>query len=95
MGLDWRGQQAKIKSDTGYGDISIPLQTPSGMQEMACIPLTKLNGWLFSINKNKVHPDHRGKVITNVKVIVLYAVAINSQDSLHIFFATNEIVFVL
>ncbi|HAS8353861.1 TPA: hypothetical protein I7721_22630, partial [Vibrio vulnificus] len=34
-----------------------------GLQEMLCIPLRKLNGWLFSINPNKVKASIRDKLI--------------------------------
>ena len=63
MGLDWRSQQAKIRTSERYGDITIPLDTPGGLQEMLSIPLKKLNGWLFSINPEKVKPELKNKVI--------------------------------
>lgn len=63
LGLDWRSQQAKITASSRYGHMSIPLQTAGGKQEMICIPLRKLNGWLFSINPAKVREDLREKVI--------------------------------
>lgn len=62
MGIDWRGQQAKIRSSKRYGDITLPMQTTSGIQEMVCMPLTKLNGWLFSVNSAKVKPEIREKI---------------------------------
>lgn len=48
-------------SKFGCGDISIP--TKGGIQKMLCIPLKKLNGWLFSINPSKVRADIRDKLI--------------------------------
>jgi len=33
------------------------------MQEVFTIPLSKLNGWLFSINPNKVKPEVKTKLI--------------------------------
>ena len=33
------------------------------MQEVFTIPLSKLNGWLFSINPNKVKPEVKAKLI--------------------------------
>ena len=63
MGLDWRAQQAKIRASKRFDDIAIPLQTSGGIQEMVCIPIKKLNGWLFSVNSDKVKPEIREKVI--------------------------------
>ncbi|MCX5819744.1 MAG: phage antirepressor N-terminal domain-containing protein [Deltaproteobacteria bacterium] len=62
MGIDWRGQQAKIRKSKRFDDISIPLQTTGGIQEMVCMPITKLNGWLFSVNSDKVKPEIREKI---------------------------------
>ncbi|SPY32484.1 phage antirepressor N-terminal domain-containing protein [Pasteurella canis] len=33
------------------------------IREMLCMPLKKLNGWLFSINPEKVRSDLKEKVI--------------------------------
>ncbi len=63
MGLDWKSQYAKIRNTKRYGDITIPLQTPGGLQEMLCIHLKKLNEWLFSINPEKVRPEIRATVM--------------------------------
>lgn len=41
----------------------LTLQTPGRPQEMVCIPLTNLNGWLFSINPDKVREEIREAVI--------------------------------
>lgn len=64
IGLDWTGQAVKLKGNKekfGCRDISIP--TKGGVQSMICMPLKKLNGWLFSINPEKVRPDLKEKVI--------------------------------
>lgn len=63
MGLQWGAQYSKIKATKRYSDVDIPLQTPGGPQEMVCLPLTKLNGWLFSINTDKVREEIRDAVI--------------------------------
>lgn len=62
MGLDWKTQLEKIQKDTRYGHMPIPLQTASGVQNMVCMPLKKINGWLFSVNYNKVRKDLKGKI---------------------------------
>jgi hypothetical protein len=63
LGLDWKVQHRKISSSTRYGHMTTPLQTTGGIQEMLCIPLRKLNGWLFSINPSKVREDLRERVV--------------------------------
>ncbi|CAD5353692.1 phage antirepressor N-terminal domain-containing protein [Salmonella sp. NW514] len=64
IGIDWTGQSVKLrkqKEKFGCRDISIP--SKGGVQKMLCIPLKKLNGWLFSINPEKVRADIRDKLI--------------------------------
>jgi len=65
MGLVWSSQLQKLnKFRHEYNHVDIDMVAQDGKKRsMTCIPLTKLNGWLFSINKNKVHPDLREKVI--------------------------------
>lgn len=63
MGLAWQSQQAKIRASKRFDDIVIPLQTPGGIQEMVCIPMQKLNGWLFSVNSDKVKPEIKEKIL--------------------------------
>jgi hypothetical protein len=63
MGLDRKSQQHKITSTPRYGHITLPLQTPGGIQKMLCIPIAKLNGWLFSVNAERVKPEIREKII--------------------------------
>ncbi|WP_052235229.1 phage antirepressor N-terminal domain-containing protein [Pectobacterium brasiliense] len=64
IGVDWSGQMAKLKTQRekfGCRDISTP--TNGGVQNMLCIPLRKLNGWLFSINPERVRADIKDKLI--------------------------------
>ena len=58
---DGRGSHMTTPSKFGCCDISIP--SKGGIQKMICIPLKKLNGWLFSINPEKVRADIRDKLI--------------------------------
>ncbi|HAT1683146.1 TPA: hypothetical protein I8Y21_003870 [Klebsiella oxytoca] len=65
IGMDWTGQQKKLnkyKDKFGCRHMSIP--SAGGLQEMLCMPLRKLNGWLFSINPNKVKATIRDKLIS-------------------------------
>ena len=65
MGLDWGGQQQKLsKSNDKFNCRDISMVAKDGkIREMLCMPLKKLNGWLFSINPEKVRADLREKVI--------------------------------
>lgn len=58
MGLDWKGQHEKLQSQRkrfNCGDI--PMVAADGKERlMLSIPLTKLNGWLFTVNPEKI-PD--------------------------------------
>lgn len=60
---DYQGQQRKLKSNPSFQSKLIKVQTAGGMQEVFTIPLSKLNGWLFSINPNKVKPEVKQKLI--------------------------------
>lgn len=63
LGLAFKPQYTKIQSDFTYQSKLIKVKTNGGMQDVFCIPLSKLNGWLFSINPNKVKPEVRQKLI--------------------------------
>jgi hypothetical protein len=73
LGLDWSGQRQRINRDPVLADVVsgvVVTPTPLGdnpfanPQEMLCIPLDYLNGWLFGVNANRVKPEAREKVIT-------------------------------
>lgn len=64
LGMSWTTQHRKLMSSNnkyGYAHMNIP--SKGGLQQMLCIPLKKLNGWLFSINPSKVRADIRDKLI--------------------------------
>ncbi len=59
IGLDWKGQHKKLSNQMdkfSCGHISTT-GSDGKKYEMLCMPIKKLNGWLFSINPNKVRPD--------------------------------------
>jgi len=64
MGLEWSGQQKKLNSQREkFSCVHIYTTGKDNKRyEMLCIPLEKLNGWLFSINPKKVRPDIRPTV---------------------------------
>lgn len=65
LGMSWSTQLQKLERCVDkFG--CVHMNTPTnggGRQDMLCIPLKKLNGWLFSINPNKVHPAIRDTLI--------------------------------
>ena len=63
FGLDWSRQARRMKHGGRYGHRYLTLQTNGGAQEMLCLPLRKVNGWLFSVNANRVRDDVRPKLI--------------------------------
>lgn len=63
LSISYTTQYQKIKSDESFESKLIKVQTNGGMQEVFTIPLSKLNGWLFSINPNKVKPEVKEKLI--------------------------------
>lgn len=63
IGVAENRQRQKIVDEQRWEHMLLPLQTSGGVQEMLCIPLKKLNGWLFSINPAKVREDLRERVI--------------------------------
>lgn len=64
IGLDWASQFVKLKKQGGkFGCCDITIPSLGGLQRMLCLPLKKLNGWLFSINPAKVRDDIRDRLI--------------------------------
>ncbi|HGG6603198.1 TPA: phage antirepressor N-terminal domain-containing protein [Salmonella enterica subsp. enterica serovar Warragul] len=65
IGIDWTGQSVKLrkmKEKFNCRDISM-VAADGKLRKLLCIPLKKLNGWLFSINPEKVRADIRDKLI--------------------------------
>lgn len=64
LGMSWTTQHRKLmSSDNKYGYAHMNIPSKGGLQQMLCLPLKKLNGWLFSINPSKVRADIRDKLI--------------------------------
>lgn len=60
MGLDWSGQRQRIKRDPilSEGVVIIPSPlTLGGDQEVVCIKLDLVNGWLFTIDSSRIKDD--------------------------------------
>lgn len=65
MGLTWHGQHAKIKANTRrWGVLELRIPSSGGLQDMLCMPLRKLPGWLSGIEAGKVKSEEaRSKVV--------------------------------
>ncbi|OYD80930.1 RhuM family protein [Azospirillum brasilense] len=66
IGLDWNGQYQRIQRDSvlSEGMCVIPIPSPGGSQDTACLPLEYLNGWLFGVDDSRVKPELRGRLLT-------------------------------
>lgn len=64
LGLAWQAQHAKLTTNSVRWGVTI-IVTPSagGAQEMTCIPLFKIFGWLTTISPSKVAPEVRDVLI--------------------------------
>lgn len=65
LGIDSRAQRQRIQRDPVLAEEarSVLLDTAGGPQEMLCLPLDMLNGWLFGISAARVREDVRERVI--------------------------------
>ncbi|MFP8677659.1 phage antirepressor N-terminal domain-containing protein [Enterobacter asburiae] len=64
LGMSWGTQQQKLARHIGkFGCIHMNIPSAGGIQKMLVLPLKKLNGWLFSINPEKVRADIRDNLI--------------------------------
>ncbi|MCP4105476.1 MAG: hypothetical protein GY749_08060 [Desulfobacteraceae bacterium] len=55
MGIDWESQRKSIERDPVLSEGTVKLTVPSkgGIQEMICLPLNYLNGWLFKVDAGR------------------------------------------
>ncbi|MCZ7568797.1 MAG: ORF6C domain-containing protein [Ardenticatenaceae bacterium] len=72
LGLDWSAQRQRIMRDEVLAEAVqgvVITTTPSesgaggGPQEMLCLPVEMMHGWLFGISANRVGPELREKVL--------------------------------
>ncbi len=66
LGIDWNGQYQRMKRDQvlSEGMCVIHMPSSSGDQDMVCLPLEYLNGWLFGIDDSRVMPEIRDDLVT-------------------------------
>lgn len=69
IGLAWHSQYERIKRDEVLSQGILIIRTPTngGEQQMICLPLDYLNGWLFGIDVKRVKPEIRELLITYKK----------------------------
>ena len=76
MGLQWEAQLKRIKRDENLSQGMSMMDIPSngGTQEMVCLPLDMINGWLFGIDAARVKEDIRARVLAYQRecYVVLY-----------------------
>ncbi|EAW2335573.1 phage antirepressor Ant [Salmonella enterica subsp. enterica] len=65
LGMSWSTQQTKLmKQISKFNCVHMNMIAADGkLRKLLCLPLKKLNGWLFSINPEKVRADIRDKLI--------------------------------
>lgn len=68
LGLAWSGQYERIKRDEVLADELRGVRvtrTPQegGTQELLCLPLEYLPGWLFGVNASRVRPELKERII--------------------------------
>jgi len=65
LGVGWSGQLRRINNDPVLSHVirQVELNTPGGKHSMQCVPLDYLNGWLFSINANRVKDEIRDRLV--------------------------------
>ncbi|MAU01667.1 MAG: hypothetical protein CL608_31400 [Anaerolineaceae bacterium] len=73
LGVDWSAQRQRLTRDIVLSEVLqgvVITTTPSeegrggGPQEMLCLPLEFINGWLFGINASRVNPEVRERLLT-------------------------------
>ena len=65
LGLDWESQRQRIERDEVLTESACVIQAPSvgGLQQMVCLPLDYLNGWLFGVDVGRIRPELRERMI--------------------------------
>ena len=65
LGLNVSGQLQRLRRDPVLAEAAgvCVMHTPSGVQEMLCLPLDLLPGWLFGIAGARVKPELQDKIL--------------------------------
>lgn len=64
LGVSFTMQRAKVQKDGRFNcDVIITVGGDGKQREMLCVPISKLNGWLYSINPNRVKAEIRDRLV--------------------------------
>jgi hypothetical protein len=66
LGVDWSAQRQRINREpvlSKYIRSVVVITTRRGAQEMLCLPVEFIHGWLFGVSAARVKPDLRDKLI--------------------------------
>ena len=66
LALDWRSQQAKVRSHPTFSRTVVIITTVGGdrkLRDMLCMPADKVMGWLLTIHPDRVAPKARAALI--------------------------------
>jgi hypothetical protein len=82
IGIDWEGQRQRILRDSVLYEGACMIKAPSygGEQEMLCLPLEYLNGWLFGIDEKRVAPQIKESLILYKEKPIKHSTTISRAD---------------
>ena len=65
IGLNWDAQRKRISRDDVLSEGAVIMTAPSkgGNQDMLCLPIEYLNGWLFGVDAKRVNPEIKDALI--------------------------------
>lgn len=65
LGIDWESQRQRIARDEVLSEGACMIQVPSagGPQQMLCLPVDYLHGWLFGVDVARIRPELRERLI--------------------------------
>jgi hypothetical protein len=65
IGLAWQAQHVKLTANPAKWSVTMIVTVASDgcSREQVCIPLRKLNGWLFSIDADRVSPELHEQIV--------------------------------
>ena len=95
MGLNWRSQSNRIRRNPVLSEaccsVVVTTTEPNRTRRinMLCIPISKLNGFLFGINAKRVKPEIRPFILEyQAKCYEVLFEAFNGTDSMHRFYSS-------